>query len=581
MKKILLIAVLMLVAGSASAYDFMSSGLCYKITGTNPNTVMVTCQNQYDASSTKARYDRLDGWGRLEIPQYVSNNGKTYTVTAIDDYAFAYTKGDPTLITIAPSVETIGAYAFRNFGSENYELSFVNPANSRLTTIKEHAFHDNGTRSKLTGSLYLPASLRTIERYAFFTSGLTSVSLPGQLTTIGDNAFYNNLFTTLDVPGSVTSIGNYAFALSQLASVTLNEGITTIGFGMFNSCRKLTSIYLPSTLTTIGQRAFEDANTLPSIEIPISVTEIGTLAFRGDSALTTITIPSGVTTIGKSVFLECKALKSAVVKNPVLGERQFYGCISLDNISLSNSITEIPLLCFSGTAFKKFTIPASITTIGDNAFQNTQINTLTVDADLVTVGANVFTGSPVTTLNVNSNTFKASLFPELKNMVTSASFGNNVTAIAESALQNYAVLKTLTLPAGLASIGNSAFSGCTQLMEVTAFMPRPFSIDASVFEGVQQHGYCDLHVIDGAGPRYRAMEVWKEFTMIFEDAVASPTQGDLDGNGVLEVNDVVILAELAMSGGATAEQISIGDLDGSGTIDVNDVVMLAGMVMGS
>ena len=61
------------------------------------------------------------------------------------------------------------------------------------------------------------------------------------------------------------------------------------------------------------------------------------------------------------------------------------------------------------------------------------------------------------------------------------------------------------------------------------------------------------------------------------DAVA----GDLDGNGLLEVNDVVILAGLAMGGGATAEQLLIGDLDGSGSIDVNDVVILAGRVMGS
>ena len=64
-------------------------------------------------------------------------------------------------------------------------------------------------------------------------------------------------------------------------------------------------------------------------------------------------------------------------------------------------------------------------------------------------------------------------------------------------------------------------------------------------------------------------------------SIMGALMGDLDGNGVLEVNDVVILAELAMSGGATAEQISIGDLDGSGTIDVNDVVILSGMVMGS
>ncbi|MBP5498284.1 MAG: hypothetical protein J6X81_02805, partial [Muribaculaceae bacterium] len=57
--------------------------------------------------------------------------------------------------------------------------------------------------------------------------------------------------------------------------------------------------------------------------------------------------------------------------------------------------------------------------------------------------------------------------------------------------------------------------------------------------------------------------------------------GYLDGNGLLEVNDVVILAGLAMGGGATAEQLLIGDLDGSGSIDVNDVVILAGRVMGS
>ena len=67
----------------------------------------------------------------------------------------------------------------------------------------------------------------------------------------------------------------------------------------------------------------------------------------------------------------------------------------------------------------------------------------------------------------------------------------------------------------------------------------------------------------------------------FETEQDQPMVGDLDGNGLLEVNDVVILAELAMSGGATAEQLAIGDLDGSGTIDVNDVVLLAGRVMGS
>ena len=61
----------------------------------------------------------------------------------------------------------------------------------------------------------------------------------------------------------------------------------------------------------------------------------------------------------------------------------------------------------------------------------------------------------------------------------------------------------------------------------------------------------------------------------------TPLLGDMDGNGLIEVNDVVMLADIAMSGGATAEELAIGDMDGSGTIDVNDVVMLAEIAMGS
>ncbi|MBP5498621.1 MAG: leucine-rich repeat protein [Muribaculaceae bacterium] len=76
-----------------------------------------------------------------------------------------------------------------------------------------------------------------------------------------------------------------------------------------------------------------------------------------------------------------------------------------------------------------------------------------------------------------------------------------------------------------------------------------------------------------------ATQFGRDGKVIFE--AVSGINGDIDGNGVLEVNDVVILAELAMSGGATAEQISVGDMDGSETIDVNDVVILAGLVMGN
>ena len=57
--------------------------------------------------------------------------------------------------------------------------------------------------------------------------------------------------------------------------------------------------------------------------------------------------------------------------------------------------------------------------------------------------------------------------------------------------------------------------------------------------------------------------------------------GDIDGNGLIEVNDVVLLADIAMGGSMGDVQMSIADMDGNGIIEVNDVVVLAEIAMGS
>jgi hypothetical protein len=116
-------------------------------------------------------------------------------------------------------------------------------------------------------------------------------------------------------------------------------------------------------------------------------------------------------------------------------------------------------------------------------------------------------------------------------------------------MKDCSALKKVTIPENIESIGNSAFSGCTFMTDVISFMPRPIRIDASVFNGVEQHGYCDLHVIEGAKVRYEAMDVWKEFTMIFEDAGSgggSGIRGDVDGNGEVNGNDLNLLINIIL-----------------------------------
>jgi hypothetical protein len=82
------------------------------------------------------------------------------------------------------------------------------------------------------------------------------------------------------------------------------------------------------------------------------------------------------------------------------------------------------------------------------------------------------------------------------------------------------------------------------MTDVTVKMIKPFSIDESVFRGILQHGYCDLHVPVGSKIRYSAMEVWKEFYSITEDAGPSQKKGDVNGDGNVTIADVVAVLNL-------------------------------------
>ena len=119
--------------------------------------------------------------------------------------------------------------------------------------------------------------------------------------------------------------------------------------------------------------------------------------------------------------------------------------------------------------------------------------------------------------------------------------------------------------------------------QYTPGIPK-YSVDASIGDQYQNvHLKEGTHVIR-VNKLCRQNNGFRGLLFTIHDKTSEWTDellGDLDGNGVLEVNDVVILAGLAMEGGASAAAVAIGDMDGNGLLEVNDVVILAGLVMGS
>jgi len=193
--------------------------------------------------------------GEIVIPKTVKNEGITYKVTSIGDFAFEWCKG-LTSVTIPNSVTTICLDAFSG------------------------------------------------------CSGLTTITIPGSVTKIGTFAFHNCTgLTSVSIPNSVTHIGLGAFEkCTGLTSVTIPNSVTYIGSYAFKECSSLTSIIIPNKVTVINSYVFKECTSLSTILIPNGVTSIGKGSFEGCSHLTIVSINKDILEIDNRAFANCTAL---------------------------------------------------------------------------------------------------------------------------------------------------------------------------------------------------------------------------------------------------------------------------------
>ena len=102
----ILLLSLLCTAATTFAYDFQSGDLYYNIT--SDTTVEVTYQKYWQEIWNSANYQGLT---TATIPETVTYNGTTYSVTSIGDYTFDNCFS-LTSVTIPSSVTNIGMSAF-------------------------------------------------------------------------------------------------------------------------------------------------------------------------------------------------------------------------------------------------------------------------------------------------------------------------------------------------------------------------------------------------------------------------------------------------------------------------------------
>lgn len=286
--KLLLLLLALLLPATATAYanydyyplvmidyDFKVDGICYLDHGSTAEVSFTSMS--YTAGDYGERLgigSSSNYSGNVTIPETVTYNGKTYSVTSISEYAFA--------------------------GCRN--LTSVIIPNS-VTSIGERAFND--------------------------CSGLTSVNIPITVSSIGNNAFSgcsginqiivesgNPIYDSRENCNSIIKTQTNTL-ITGCKNTVIPTTVTSIGSEAFSGRSGLTNVNIPNSVITIGNSAFSGCTGLTSVTIPNSVTSIGSQVFSGCSNMTNVVIGKSTETIGDGAFLRCPRIAKVTSLNNV------------------------------------------------------------------------------------------------------------------------------------------------------------------------------------------------------------------------------------------------------------------------
>ena len=480
------------------------------------------------------------------------------SVTSIGDNAF-YGCSGLTSVTIPNSVTSIGWFAFRY--CSGLTSIVVEDGNTVYDSRNNcNAIIETASNMLLCGckTTIIPNSVTSIGHGAFEgCSGLTSVTIPNSVTSIGNSAFSGcSGLTSVTIPNSVTSIGEEAFdGCSGLTSVTIGNSVTSLGSFAFMNCTGLTSVTIPNSVTSIGEEAFfgchftkenfvnnsslsaeennywrarlhdyetEDGLLIDStsvafcrknadvIAIPNGVTSIGESAFSGCSGLTSLTIPNSVTSIGRRAFSGCSCLTSLTIPNSVtsIGGYAFNYCSGLTSVTIGNSVTSIGEYAFSDcSGLTSVTIPNSVTSIGGSAFSDCSgLTSVTIGNSVTSIGRRAFYGcSGLTSVHILDIAAWCNIdFP--------GSYSNPLY-YAHHLYLNGEEVRDLVIPNSVTSIGNSAFKGCSELLDVYCYAENVPSTKSSAFTS-SSIADATLHVPAASIDSYKATRPWRGFGKI-------------------------------------------------------------------
>jgi len=500
---------------TATAYDFKVGGLCYN-KNSDGTSVTVTYENE-----SEPRYTSLSG--ALNLPASVKSGGKTYSVTAIGDYAFAGCTGI-TSLNIPNSVISVGGYAF----SVCSGITTVTVGNSArtwgdyvfrycygLTTINWNV-PDGVSFTWGGGTGLLPYG------NPFYNTGNVKTVVFGNNVKHIPSCFCRSFkkLTSVTIPSSVTRIETWAFVnCESLPKVTLPASVEYIGYEAFRGCKSLASLTIPASVNSIENDAFY--GTAWFNNQPDGVVYAGNMAYRYKGTMpagTSVTLRDNCTGLAYKAFANEKNLKAITLKSNVkyFNGHEFEGCTGLTTVNwnvagcddftssnapfkdmktitafnFGNSVKYIPAyLCQGLSGLTAVTIPKNVTEVGHWVFENCTGLTRVDITDLAAFCNIDFHSTTSSPLLYGHNLYLNGT------LVTKLVIPSTVPAVNSYAFRCCTSITELTIPQTVTTVGNYAFDFCSNLRKVTwnvtAGNDYPYSSPLGYMRGIQTFVFGD------------------------------------------------------------------------------------------
>ncbi len=474
-----------------------------------------------------------------------------------------------------------------------------------------------------TGSVTIPASVKTVVEYAFYECGaLTEIRFEGPAPSFSAHSFYgvkatayypqqesswtaavrqsyggtitwvaygpiasgqcgDDLTWTLEENGTLTISGTgdmwnwsnidlapwWSYCQDEITALDIQPGVTGIGEYAFHSCGKLTEITVPEGVTRIGYAAFSSCNSLTSVTLPASLTETGNDLFRSCDSLTDI------------YFGGTRAMWSQL--------NMPYDHYSITVHCSDGDIAPADVMYCGDNLIWTLNSEGVLTVAGSGSMWNFDdghapwaaslgsIKSVRIISGATSIGSNAFARCdalasvtiPEGVTSIGRGAFYACYG------LTGVTIPESVTRIGRSAFNGCYGLTSVTIPKNVTAIGEYAFGSCRTLTEIRFEGSAP-SFGELCFSVVTATAYYPM-----SNPTWTE-EVRRgyggEITWVGYGPEPERIPGDINGDGKVNAMDATLLATYvkARGNGVTIVDGS-GDVNGDGKVNATDAALLA------